>query len=254
MPNMLTALIVDDEQNSREALKGKLELFCPEIEILGESETVSDAAQKMITQSPDVLFLDINLSGEDGFDLLEELQKSDEKLPEIIFITAHDEFAIKAIKFSASDYLLKPIDAEELVKAVRKVEAKREMDPSPKLNTLLENIRQASDSPKKIVIPSSDGLHIFKVADIMRCESSSNYTQFFLNTGKTMLASKTLKEFDGMLCDYSFERVHKSHLINMNYVKQYVQSDGGYVIMHDGSRIPVANRKKEQLVKLLRNM
>ena len=235
---MLQALIIDDESNSREALKGKLNLFCPEIEITGEVENVADAIKACEINKPDLLFLDINLAGEDGFEILERLNQTGGRLPEVIFITAHDEHAIRAIKFSAADYLLKPIDPEELVKAVRKVEAKKEIDPAPKLNTLIENIRQASDSPKKIVIPSSDGLHVIRISDITRCESSSNYTQFFLTTGKTMLASKTLKEFDGMLSPYNFERIHKSHLINMNYVKKYVQSDGGYVIMADGSRIP----------------
>ena len=251
---MLQAIIIDDEQNSRVALKGKLDLFCPEIEIIGEAEDVTGALNLCETKRPDLLFLDVNLAGEDGFEILEKLKDTGHRMPEIVFITAHDEHAIRAIKFSAADYLLKPIDPEELVKAVRKVEAKKDIDPAPKLNTLIENIRQASDSPKKIVIPSSDGLHVVKIADITRCESSSNYTQFFLTTGKTMLASKTLKEFDAMLTPYNFERIHKSHLINMNYVKKYVQSDGGYVIMEDGSRIPVANRKKEQLVTLLRTM
>ncbi len=251
---MLQSIIIDDEQNSRVALRGKLDLFCPELEIIGEAENVSDALELCEKSRPDLLFLDVNLAGEDGFDILEKLKDSTVRMPEIIFITAHDEHAIRAIKVSAADYLLKPIDPEELVKAVRKVEAKKDIDPAPKLNTLLENIRQASDSPKKIVIPSSDGLHVVKIADITRCESSSNYTQFFLTNGKPMLASKTLKEFDAMLTPYNFERIHKSHLINMNYVKKYVQSDGGYVIMEDGSRIPVANRKKEQLVTLLRTM
>ena len=251
---MLKALIVDDEKNSRDSLKGKLDLFCPEIEILGEAENVTQAVEFCENNRPDLLFLDVNLAGESGFEILEKLAVSEGRMPEIIFITAHDEYAIKAIKFSAADYLLKPIDPEELVKAVRKVEVKKDIDPAPKLKTLMENIRQAADSPKKIVIPSSDGLHVIKISDISRCESSSNYTQFFLTTGKTMLASKTLKEFDGMLCDYNFERIHKSHLINMNFVKRYVQSDGGYVIMEDGSRIPVANRKKEHLVSLLRSL
>lgn len=251
---MLKALIIDDEANSRDALKGKLDLFCPEIEVIGEAENVDQALEAAENLKPEILFLDINLSGEDGFQLLERLSAMTARMPEIIFITAHDEYAIKAIKFSAADYLLKPIDPEELVKAVRKIEAKKDVDPSPKLNTLIENIRQASDSPKKIVIPSSDGLHVIKVSDIYRCESSSNYTQFFLTNGKKMLASKTLKEFDGMLTDYNFERIHKSHLVNMNYVKMYVQSDGGYVMMEDGSRIPVANRKKEHLVTLLRSL
>lgn len=251
---MIKALIIDDEQNSREALKGKLNLFCPEIDLVGEAETTDGALEIIQLQKPDLLFLDVNLGSENGFDILEKITALELKMPEIVFITAHDEYAIKAIKVSAIDFLLKPIDPEELVKAVRKVEAKKDIDPSPKFNVLLDNIRQATGSPKKIVIPSSDGLHIFKISEISRCESSSNYTQFFLTSGKMMLASKTLKEFDGMLSDYNFERIHKSHLINMNYVKRYVQSDGGYVIMEDGSRIPVANRKKEYLVSLLKSL
>ena len=251
---MLKALIIDDEENSRISLKGKLELFCPEIESIGLAEDVSTAIEEVKSVNPDIIFLDVKLAGETGFDLLEALKKENLLTADVIFTTAHDEFAIKAIKFSAIDYLLKPIDAEDLVTAVRKVEEKKGVNPTYNLDVLLENFRQASDSPKKIVIPSSDGMHILRVSDIKRCESSSNYTQFFLNNGKKLLASKTLKEFDNMLCEYSFERIHKSHLVNMNYVKKYVQSDGGYLIMEDGSQIPVANRKKEHLVTLLKSM
>lgn len=250
----MKAIIVDDEANSRDALKGKIKLFCPEIQLVGEAKDVSSAFQLCETTKPDLMFLDINLAGGSGFEILEQLIKEDIKVPDVIFTTAHDEYAIKAIKFSAIDYLLKPIDPEELVKAVRKVEAKMDFDSSIKINALMENIRQATDSPKKIVIPSSDGLHIVRISEIIRCESNSNYTKFFLSKGKTMLASKTLKEFDLMLSGYSFERVHKSHLINMNFVKKYVQSDGGYLVMEDESKIPVANRKKEQLVQLLRTL
>jgi two-component system LytT family response regulator len=249
---MFKAIIVDDEANSREALKGKIKLFCPELDLIGEAEDVASAIKLCEINRPEILFLDVNLAGASGFEVLEQLMQSENKMPEVIFTTAHDEYAIKAIKFSAVDYLLKPIDPEELVKAVRKVEAKSDFDPSLKLNALIENIRQATDSPKKIVIPSSDGLHLVRISEISRCESSSNYTQFHLSTGKTMLASKTLKEFDNILCDFNFERVHKSHLVNMNFVKKYVQSDGGYLVMEDGSKIPVANRKKEQLVQMLR--
>lgn len=251
---MLRALIIDDEENSRVSLKGKLELFCPEIETIALASDVTSGVEQVKSVNPDVIFLDVKLAGESGFDLLEQLQQEDLLNAEVIFTTAHDEYAIKAIKFSATDYLLKPIDAEDLVTAIRKVEAKKDINPSVKLDVLIENIRQASDSPKKIVIPSSDGMHIIRVSDIIRCESSSNYTQFFLNTGKMLLASKTLKEFDNMLTDYSFERIHKSHLVNMNYVKKYVQSDGGYLIMNDGSQIPVANRKKEHLLTLLKSL
>lgn len=252
---MLKALIIDDEANSRSALKGKLELFSPEVSPIHEASSITSGLEAIALQKPDVLFLDVKLAGETGFELLEKLHE--EEIPwkgEVIFTTAHDEFAMKAIKFSALDYLLKPIDPEELVKAIRKVQQRKSMDPnSAGVNVLLENFRHSGDSGgKKIVIPSSDGMHIIKVSDILRCESSSNYTQFFLRTGKNLLASKTLKEFDLLLTDFNFERIHKSHLINMNYVKKYVQSDGGYVVMEDDSRIPVANRKKEHLLSILK--
>lgn len=252
---MLKALIVDDEANSRASLKGKLDLFCPDIQPIQEAEDIDSAISEIAGGRPDVMFLDVKLAGETGFELLERIQNDGiDWRGEVIFTTAHDEFALKAIKFSALDYLLKPIDAEELVKAVRKVQQINSVEPSAGISVLLENYRATTDSPKKIVIPSSDGMHIIKVSDILRCESSSNYTQFVLKTGKNLLASKTLKEFDNMLSDHNFERIHKSHLVNMDYVKRYVQSDGGYVIMEDDSRIPVANRKKEHLMALLKSL
>lgn len=253
---MLKAVLIDDEQNSREALAGKLDLFCPELEISGQGGSVQEGLDLIKSEEVDVLFLDIDLAGESGFDLLTALTEDDTiQQPAVVFITAHDEFAIQAIKFSALDYLLKPVDPEELVKAVRKVENEKGLPKkAANFNVLVENIRQASDSPKKIVIPTSDGMHVIRLSDIVRLESSSNYTTFFLNGQKNLLASKTLKEFDMMLEGYSFLRIHKSHLVNVNFLKKYVQTDGGYLILEDGSRIPVANRKKEQLMTLLKNL
>lgn len=252
---MIKVVIIDDEDNSRETLRGKLDLFCPEVEVAAEAGSVKEGMEAIIAHSPDAVFLDIQLAGESGFDILEEFRDNVEVHPEIIFVTAHNEFAIKAIKFSALDYLLKPIDPEELVKAVRKVEESKGLPKrATNINVLVENIRQASDSPKKIVVPTSDGMHVIKLSDIIRLESSSNYTTFYLNNQKSLLASKTLKEFDNMLSGYNFQRIHKSHLVNMNYLKRYVQTDGGYLILEDGSKIPVANRKKEQLLNTLRNL
>jgi two-component system LytT family response regulator len=253
---MLKAVLIDDEPNSREALIGKLDLFCPEIEIAGQGETVAEGLDLIAIPGVDVLFLDIDLAGESGFDLLKAMTENEAgPQPAIIFITAHDEYAIQAIKFSALDYLLKPVDPEELVKAVRKVESEKGLPKkATNFNVLVENIRQAADSPKKIVVPTSDGMHVIRLTDIIRLESSSNYTTFFLNAQKNLLASKTLKEFDNMLEGYSFLRIHKSHLVNVNFLKKYVQTDGGYLILEDGSRIPVANRKKEQLMSLLKNL
>ncbi|MDZ7848647.1 MAG: LytTR family DNA-binding domain-containing protein [Owenweeksia sp.] len=252
---MITVAIIDDEQNSREALRGKIELFCPEVEIVAEADSVTEGINAIKAEKPDAVFLDIQLAGESGFDILEQIRDNNDINPEIIFVTAHNEFAVKAIKFSALDYLLKPIDPEELVKAIRKVEDEKGLPKkASNINVLVENIRQASDSPKKIVVPTSDGMHVLKLTDIIRLESSSNYTTFHLNNEKSLLASKTLKEFDTMLAGYNFQRIHKSHLVNMNYLKRYVQTDGGYLVLEDGAKIPVANRKKEQLLNTLKNL
>jgi len=252
---MIRALLIDDEPSAREGLIGKLKLFVPEVEVVGEAGGIAEALVSIDENTPDLLFLDINLAGETGFELLEKLESREEDVrPEVIFLTAHDEFALRAIKFSALDYLLKPVDPEDLVKAVRKFEERRGAGGRGGLSVLMENMRSGGEGPKRIVVPTYDGLHILKVSDIIRCESSSNYTYFHLKDAKPILASRTLKEYDLMLSGFNFERIHKSHLINMNYVKRYVPSDGGYMVMEDGSRIPVANRKKEQLLKMIKGM
>jgi two-component system LytT family response regulator len=248
---MLTALLVDDEAQGRAALRGKLELFCPEVSPIHEASTVEEALTAVLAHRPQLLFLDIHLGDRLGFELLELLAAEENPWSgEVIFVTAHDEFAVRAIRFSALDYLLKPIDPEELVSAIRRAEERKGFAPG--LPVLMDHLRGHSDAGKKIVVPCQDGMHILRVSEIVRCESTSNYTQFFMKSGKKLLASKTLKEYDLLLSDYGFERIHKSHLVNMEFVKRYVPSDGGYVILEDDSTIPVANRKKDVLVARLR--
>ena len=252
---MIKALLVDDEAHSREALQGKLELFCPEVEIVGEAAKVSQALEQLQNHLVDLLFLDIDLDGESGFDILETLREEPALHPSVVFITAHDEFAIKAIKFSALDYLLKPIDPEELVKAVRRAEEDKDRPKNPdNLKVLMDNIRTSPDAPAKIMVPSSKGLQMVRIQDIIRLQGSSNYTQFFPKDGKTLLSSRTLKEYENLLEGYHFFRPHKSHIINLEYLIRYVQHDGGYLVMEDESKIPVATRRKEQLLKLLKSM
>ncbi len=250
---MINAILIDDEALARESLLKKLELFCPEVTVIDEASSIDEAVKALEDQWPHLIFLDIHLGKASGFDLLEQLPaKSDDRpIPEVVFITAHDEYAIRAIKFSALDYLLKPIDAEELVKAVRKFEEKHHVDARG-YDVLLENLRNINQRPKRIMIPSGDGMQILNVVDIVRCESSSNYTKFYLNDGSKLMASRTLKEFDQMLCPYDFERIHKSHLVNMKYATKYIPSDGGYLVLEDGSTVPVANRKKDHLMKLFK--
>jgi len=242
----MKALLLDDELPVLEALQGKLNLFCPEVEVVSLCQNVDDALHQLNTAEIDVVFLDVNLSGESGFDLIEKWEG--EELPSLIFTTAHDEFAVQAIKHAALDYLLKPIDAEELVKAVRKAGEKVGLDRQ-------SVVKEASKgAPKKLVIPTTEGMHILNVEDIVRCESSSNYTQFFLKNKTSVLASKTMKEYETLLRPAGFERVHKSHLVNLEMISKYVSADGGYLLLVEGSTVPVSNRKKEVLVQHLKRL
>ncbi|CAI8440210.1 MAG: Sensory transduction protein LytR [Cryomorphaceae bacterium] len=242
----MKALLLDDEQPVLEALQGKLNLFCPEVQVVALCQKVDDALAQLRSEDIDIVFLDVNLSGESGFDLIEKWDG--EELPSLIFTTAHDEFAVQAIKHAALDYLLKPIDAEELVKAVRKAGEKVGVDRQ-------SVVKEASKgAPKKLVIPTTEGMHILNVEDIVRCESSSNYTQFFLSDKTSVLASKTMKEYETLLRPAGFERVHKSHLVNLEMIAKYVSADGGYLLLIEGSTVPVSNRKKEVLVQHLKSL
>ena len=242
----MNALLLDDEQPVLESLAEKLNLFCPEVTIVAQCNTVDEALTMLAQESIDILFLDVNLNGESGFDLIEKW--SGEELPSLIFTTAFDEFAVKAIKHAALDYLLKPIDSEDLVKAVRKA--------GQKVNKDLQDIvsEGAKGAPKKLVIPTTEGMHILNVKDIVRCESSSNYTTFFLADKSSVLASKTMKEYEILLRPAGFERVHKSHLVNLEMISRYISADGGYVLLKEGSTVPVSNRKKEILVSHLKSL
>ena len=242
----MNALLLDDEQPVLESLAEKLNLFCPEVTIVAQCNTVDEALTVLAQESIDILFLDVNLNGESGFDLIEKW--SGEELPSLIFTTAFDEFAVKAIKHAALDYLLKPIDSEDLVKAVRKA--------GQKVNKDLQDIvsEGAKGAPKKLVIPTTEGMHILNVKDIVRCESSSNYTTFFLADKSSVLASKTMKEYEILLRPAGFERVHKSHLVNLEMISRYISADGGYVLLKEGSTVPVSNRKKEILVSHLKSL
>jgi len=247
----LTALILDDEAQSRSALRAKLELFCLEVTDIREASTVDEAWDLLIEVQPDIVFLDIHLGGEVGFALLDRINVDEPQWQgSVIFVTAHEAYALRAIKFSALDYLLKPVDPEELVKAVRKAELNSEGNQGS-LSVLQSNL--ASEN-KKMVISSSDGLYILSVNEIMHCESTSNYTTFYLWGGKKYIASKTLKEYENLLAPMGFKRIHKSHLVNMAYVTRYVTADGGYLLLKDESTVPVANRKKESLVTFLKGL
>lgn len=250
---MISTIIIDDDANLRQGLKTLLQLYAPEMKVLAEAENVLDGI-KIFDLQPDVAFLDIQLLDGSGFDILEQLIAQNEKITtHIIFITAHEQYAIKAFRFSALDFLLKPIDPDELQTVITKIKkAVQQQNDYAHLDLLLENMRKRTDTFKRIALANSDGVHLVEIQDIIRCESAGNYTQFHIKNSKPVLVSKTMKEYEDLLTDQGFERVHQSHLINVIHLKSYMKKDGGYIIMSDNSHIPISSRKKERLFEILR--
>jgi two-component system LytT family response regulator len=239
---MINAIIVDDELKSRESLKILLEEFCDNVAVKALCQDVAEAVQAIQQYKPDVVFLDIQLQRETGFDLLTQLGDFDF---EVIFTTAYAEYAIKAFKFAAIDYLLKPIDIEELKRALTKVEKRMNASISLRLQQLMQNLKNTSSENYKLALPTTDGLVFVKMQDILYCEASSNYTEITVMDGKKYIVSRTLKEYEDMLGEHNFYRIHNSYLINLNAIKKYVRGEGGYVIMANDKSLDVSKRKKE---------
>ncbi|MBL55918.1 MAG: DNA-binding response regulator [Flavobacteriales bacterium] len=243
----MKAVVVDDIAKFRDNLIQDLNDYCPEVEIVGTADGVVSAAKEIKSKKPDVVFLDIQINQGTAFDLLEILGKVDFK---IIFTTASDEYAIKAFKLSAVDYLLKPIDIDELKTAVNKVN----IDLKDDYELLKSNINEENKSHKRLALHSQDKIEIVEIGNIIRCESNVNYTQFFFTNGSKMLVTKTLKEFDKMLSEFGFYRVHQSHLVNIDHLKEYIKIDGGYLKMQDGASVPISTRKRSAVLSLLKGV
>ena len=245
---MNTAIIIDDSTRARSALKRDIEEFCFHVEVKHEADSVISGLKLLKSQTADILFLDIHMGDGDGFDLLELLGQHRMK---VIFTTSSDAHAIKAFKFSAVDYLLKPIDPDELVIAVKKaLESESEQSDIGFLKEQLES----GEKKSRIALSTSEKIQVFQLADIVRCESDVNYTQFFFKDGTKLLVTKTLKHFDQLLSGSGFYRVHQSHLINLDHVKEYQKNDGGYILMINNAQIPISSRKKAEVVKVLLNL
>lgn len=249
---MIKAIIIDDVEKARSALKSDIKTYCPTVQVIGEADGVETGLQLIKNTTPDVIFLDIRMSDGSGFDLIAKLRQQGSIPFQIIFTTAYDEYAIKAFKFSAIDYLLKPVDHEDLIQAVQKIKT-TDVQSSLKENMelLLESMKSIKTSNKRIALNSIDKIQVVNVDDIIQCESQKNYTLFYLTNKKQVLVTRTLKEFEDMLEGDNFLRVHHSHLINVKHLKEYVKTDGGYAMMSDGSQVPVSVRKKEHLLSLL---
>jgi two-component system LytT family response regulator len=223
-----------------------LSLFCPNVQIIGEAKDVKTGVELLQIVKPDIVFLDIQMPDGNGFDLLRKLSNTNFHL---IFTTAYDQYALRAIKFNALDYLLKPIDVEELKTAVAKA-LKLQKPKNEEVNNLLSNLNKNPEE-HKIVLSTSEGMHIIKVKSIIRCQADDYYTNFYLDDGRRIMISKTLKESEELLNGHNFIRPHRSHLVNMAYIKRYVKSDGGYIILSDGTKVPVSRRKKEVIINYL---
>lgn len=238
----LTCIIVDDELKSRESLQILLQDFCDHVEVLAVCQGVTEAVEVIKKYNPELVFLDIQMQRETGFDLLTKFSTINF---EVVFTTAYSEYAIKAFKFSAIDYLLKPIDVSELQQALEKVRKKLKNDISGRLEQLIHNLKPAGNQKYRLALPTGDGLIFVTVEEILYCEADSNYTTIHLLNGKSHLVSRTLKEYEELLSGHDFFRIHNSTLINLNFIKNYVRGEGGYVVMSNDKALDVSKRKKE---------
>lgn len=249
---MIKAICIDDEHLARETIIDLLKLSKADIEVIAEAEGVASGKEAIEKHNPDLVFLDIQLSDGTGFDLLKQLPKINFK---VVFITAYEEFALRAFQFSAIDYLLKPLNPVEFFKALNKAEVLHEKENQHKhLEALLSHLNPNDKKKRKLVLRTAESIHLVDIQGIIRCEANSGYTEFFLDTGKTILVSKGLVEYDDLLSNCGFIRTHQSHLININFIESYEKTDGGYILMHDKSVVPVSNRKKENIIRLFEQL
>src|SRR6476660_4901277 len=245
---MITATIVDDEPNCCEALATLLERYCPDVKVLDICYSAVSALQSIQEHKPKILFLDTEMPQMTGFELLQQLPEINF---ELLFTTSYDQYAIKAIRFSALDYLLKPIDREELQKAVQKVAQRLAHPLSQQIEILLKKLHQPAGTMSKIALPRMEGLQMVPLDSIISCASDGNYTIFFLKNNKKIIASRILKEIEEMLEDHNFTRVHNSYIVNINEIEKYIKGEGGYLIMSDGSSVDVSRSRKDALLKKL---
>lgn len=245
----LKAIIVDDEKHASETLLWELERSCPKVEVIAVFNSPVEAARAIPSHDLDILFLDVEMPKMSGFDLLQDLNAQGEF--GVIFTTAYDQFALKAIKHSAVDYLLKPIDKTELRKSVEKyLNGKRRELSQKQLSLLFEKVNSRPGDLGKIALPSAHGLVFVDPEDIVYCQSDSNYTVVNFKAEKKHVISKTLKEIEGLMEGHGFMRVHHSYLVNLRHVTEYVKSDGGYLVLDEGSHISVSRSRKEDLMNL----
>lgn len=249
MDEVIRAVLVDDEESSLIILKKLLADNCPNVEVVGTADSFGESIKRINKLKPDLVFLDISMPDGDGFEVLENISY---KSFHVIFVTAYDEYALKAIEFSALHYLLKPIEVNDLVEAVGRFEKKQHDEKSfdERMKVLNDSL---NDKHEKIVLPTQEGLIIIEIDEIMRLEASSNYTIFVMKNQRNIIVSKSMNNYEKILNDVHFSRVHHKHLVNLKYIKEYEKGRGGFVIMMDGSSVIVSERKREDFLRDLKS-
>jgi len=248
---MATAVIIEDMPNALEVLKADLKEHCPEVEVIGTAESVVKGAKLLRQVQPDILFLDIMLGDGTGFDLLEIFPG----LPaQVIFVTASDEFAIRAFRFAAVDYLLKPVEPTLLKAAVERAIRQADTRSQDKLQVLKEAIRRPDELPKRLSLSTEEQIRVVEIKDIIRCEADGNNTMFFLADGTRLFVTRTLKHFAQLLEKHPFLRTHQSDLVNIQHIQAYIKREGGYLLMDNGDRARVSVRNQARVTALLKNL
>jgi two-component system LytT family response regulator len=242
---MIKAIIVEDEMASRAILKELIQEYCPDVEIIGEATAVQEAVNLISTDLPDLVFLDVDLPGESGFALVEHLPSIEFG---IIFTTAYDEYALRAFRLSAIDYLLKPIDVDELMAAVEKAKKMLRVNRTEHLEWLRNNYRR--EDPR-ISIPTTNGYVFVKIDEILRCEAEGKYTSFFLANGKKLVTSRNIGEYESYLSEFQFFRIHRSTIVNLSHVRRYIRGKMPLLVLEDGTELPVAKSRKDELLDQL---
>lgn len=245
---MITTIIIDDEPKGRLALRQKLTTYCSNVQVVAEASNGKEALTLIKAHHPQLIFLDIEMPVMNAFEMLNEIKEKDFH---VIFTTAYDQYAIKAIKYAAFDYLLKPVDIEELKTTVSKVETVENKNLSRQVELMQQNLQQPKRNFNKLAIPALDGLHFFDIGTIIHLEAQSNYTVIYFSNHPKITASKTLKDFEELLPQDRFFRLHHSHIINLQFIKRYIKGDGGQVELENGSLIDVSRRKKDEFLKAI---
>ncbi|BAX79164.1 LytR/AlgR family response regulator transcription factor [Labilibaculum antarcticum] len=244
---MIKALIIDDELKSQSTLNKLLEMYCPEVEVIGFAHNVETGIEAIDSLKPDLVFLDISMPDGDGFEVLERVKDRDF---EVVFTTAFNDYAIKAFQFAALHYLLKPINYIELQSAVKRCKQNhQDVDLNEKIKILCDSL---SNHHQKIILPTSNGLRIIELNQILRCEADGSYTNFYLSDNTVLMVSKVLSNFEELLPEEIFCRVHNKHLVNLNYISQYIKGRGGRIILSSGKEVEVSESKKKDFLKRLK--